>query len=91
MPLKFLDRQFDVAFLSLGAFDPQVIDTETLEDGSKKFTFSMTIPTTDTFDTFRNYYKEVLGVFPEDDDNDYDEEGIKVNKPINTSVLDTKT
>jgi hypothetical protein len=36
----------------------------------------MTIPTTDPFDTFRNYYKEVIGVFPEDlgDDDDEDDE-----------------
>ena len=63
----------EVAFLSLGAFDPQVIDTETLENGSKKFTFSMTIPTTDTFDTFWNHYKEVVGDWHEDDEDENDE------------------
>jgi maltose-binding protein MalE len=64
----------EVAFLSLGAFDPQVIDTETLDDGSKKFTFSMTIPETDTFDTFWNHYKEVIGEYPTDDDDEDDED-----------------
>jgi len=64
----------EVAFLSLGAFDPQVIDTETLDDGSKKFTFSMTIPTTDTFDTFWEHYKNVVGDWNEDDDDDENEE-----------------
>jgi maltose-binding protein MalE len=64
----------EVAILALGAFDPQVIDTETVGDGSKKFTFSMTIPTTDTFDTFWNHYKEVIGEYPTDDDDEDDED-----------------
>jgi HSP90 family molecular chaperone len=66
----------ELAYLCLGVFDPQIITTEIAEDGKKKFTFSMTIPTTDPFDTFRNYYKEVIGVFPEDlgDDDDENDE-----------------
>jgi hypothetical protein len=66
----------ELAYLCLGVFDPQIITTDTAKDGKKKFTFSMTIPTTDPFDTFRNYYKEVIGVFPEDlgDDDDENDE-----------------
>ena len=70
----FAEDVGELAILCLGVFDPQIITTDTAEDGIKKFTFSMTIPTTDPFDTFRNYYKEVIGVFPEDLEDDEDDE-----------------
>jgi hypothetical protein len=73
----FAEDVGELAIICLGVFDPQILTTETAEDGKKKFTLSMTIPTTDPFDTFRNYYKEVMGSFPEDsgdDDEDEDDE-----------------
>lgn len=65
---RLVARTTNVAYFSLALFYPEVISTETTEDGSKKFIFSMTIPTTDTFDNLFNRYKEIVGDWSEDED-----------------------
>jgi len=70
---SFLADTYHVAYLALGAFDPQILSTETTADGSKKFTIEMTVPDGDTLEIFKSHFQDVLD-YDEDDDDDDDEE-----------------
>jgi hypothetical protein len=62
-----------VAYLALGAFDPQILSTETTADGSKKFTIEMTVPDGDTLEIFKSHFQDVLD-YDDDDEEEEDEE-----------------
>ena len=70
---SFVADTYEVAYLALGAFDPQILSTETTADGSKKFTIEMTVPDGDTLEAFKSHFQDVLD-YDEDDDDDDDEE-----------------
>jgi hypothetical protein len=51
----------EVSYLAFDAFDPQILTAETDENGTKKFTFEMTIPKGDVFDIIYSRYHDILG------------------------------
>ena len=70
---SFVADTYEVAYLALGAFDPQILSTETTADGSKKFTIEMTVPDGDTLEVFKSHFQDVLD-YDEDEDDDEEEE-----------------
>jgi len=70
---SFVADTYEVAYLALGAFDPQILSTETTADGSKKFTIEMTVPDGDTLEVFKSHFQDVLN-YDEDEDGDEEEE-----------------
>jgi len=70
---SFVADTYEVAYLALGAFDPQILSTETTADGSKKFTIEMTVPDGDTLEVFKSHFQDVLD-YDEDEDEDEEEE-----------------
>jgi len=70
---SFVADTYEVAYLALGAFDPQILSTETTADGSKKFTIEMTVPDGDTLEVFKSHFQDVLD-YDEDEDGDEEEE-----------------
>jgi hypothetical protein len=71
---SFVADTYEVAYLALGAFDPQILSTETTADGSKKFTIEMTVPDGDTLEVFKSHFQDVLDYDEDDDDDDDDDE-----------------
>jgi hypothetical protein len=72
---SFLADTYHVAYLTLGAFDPQILSTETTADGSKKFTIEMTVPDGDTLEVFKSHFQDVPDYdYDEDDEDDEEEE-----------------
>jgi hypothetical protein len=71
---SFVADTYEVAYLALGAFDPQILSTETTADGSKKFTIEMTVPDGDTLEVFKSHFQDVLDYDYDDDDEDDEEE-----------------
>jgi len=70
---SFVADTYEVAYLALGAFDPQILSTETTADGLKKFTIEMTVPDGDTLEVFKSHFQDVLD-YDEDEDEDEEEE-----------------
>jgi hypothetical protein len=70
---SFETDTYHVAHLTLGAFDPQILSTETTADGSKKFTIEMTVPDGDTLEIFKSHFQDVLD-YDDDDEEEEDEE-----------------
>ena len=71
---SFVADTYHVAHLTLGAFDPQILSTETTADGSKKFTVEMTVPDGDTLEIFKSHFQDVLDYDDDDDEEEEDEE-----------------
>ena len=71
---SFVADTYEVAYLALGAFDPQILSTETTADGSKKFTIALTVPDGDTLEIFKSHFQDVLDYDDDDDDEEEEEE-----------------
>ncbi len=71
---SFVADTYEVAYLALGAFDPQILSTETTSDGSKKFTIEMTVPDGDTLEVFKSHFQDVLDYDEDDEEDDDDDE-----------------
>lgn len=57
----------EVAFFAFDTFDPQIITTEIKPDGTKTFTFQMTIPKGDIFDIIQSRF---TGTDEDDEDTE---------------------